>query len=272
MKAVVTSLATTSSTPWSTAGEPTASNAPSPPSVVAEPPQPITMRRAPASRAASRSCPTPAVPARTGSSPCGFGRRSRPAARDISTTAVGAAVAPAPSSMRHSASTGAPSGPATVVTCFVPPSASSRPSPPSDMGTSSAVHPAARAASAMADATSAALAVPRNLSGAATRWGTRVDATERPRPAGPVSLRPMPTWRGAARRLRGAPLPVPGAAQWRGLSRQSAQDVLDLVYELILAREPDATGPRASSRACGTAPSRPRSWRRWRSRRGSGGR
>ncbi len=52
----------------------------------------------------------------------------------------------------------------------------------------------------------------------------------------------MPTWRGAVRRLRGAPLPVPGAAQWRGLSRQSAQDVLDLVYELILVREPDATG------------------------------
>ena len=47
------------------------------------------------------------------------------------------------SSMRHSASTGAPSGPATVVTCLVPPSASSRPSPPSDIGTSSAVQPAA---------------------------------------------------------------------------------------------------------------------------------
>jgi SAM-dependent methyltransferase len=52
----------------------------------------------------------------------------------------------------------------------------------------------------------------------------------------------MPTWRGAARRLRGAPPPVPGSAQWRGLSRQSPQDVLDLVYELILGREPDGAG------------------------------
>ena len=52
----------------------------------------------------------------------------------------------------------------------------------------------------------------------------------------------MPTWRGAARRLRGAPPPVPGTAQWRGLSRQSPQDVLDLVYELILGREPDGAG------------------------------
>ena len=52
----------------------------------------------------------------------------------------------------------------------------------------------------------------------------------------------MPTWRGALRRLRGTPPPVPGAERWRGLSRQSAQGVLDLVYELVLAREPDPTG------------------------------
>ena len=55
----------------------------------------------------------------------------------------------------------------------------------------------------------------------------------------------MPTWRGALRRLRGAPPPVPGAERWRGLSRQSPEGVLDLVYELVLAREPDPTGTRS---------------------------
>jgi SAM-dependent methyltransferase len=52
----------------------------------------------------------------------------------------------------------------------------------------------------------------------------------------------MPTVKGALRRVRGAPLPAPGARGWRGLSRLSAQQVLDVVYELILAREPDPTG------------------------------
>ncbi len=52
----------------------------------------------------------------------------------------------------------------------------------------------------------------------------------------------MPTVRGALRRVRGAPLPIPGSTEWRGLSRLSAQQVLDLVYELILSREPDPTG------------------------------
>ncbi len=52
----------------------------------------------------------------------------------------------------------------------------------------------------------------------------------------------MPTVKGALRRARGAPLPIPGAQQWRGLARLSAQQVLDLVYELILGREPDPVG------------------------------
>jgi ubiquinone/menaquinone biosynthesis C-methylase UbiE len=52
----------------------------------------------------------------------------------------------------------------------------------------------------------------------------------------------MPTVKGALRRVRGAPLPLPGVSQWRGLSRLSAQQVLDLVYELLLGREPDPTG------------------------------
>ena len=52
----------------------------------------------------------------------------------------------------------------------------------------------------------------------------------------------MPTLHGALRRLRGAPLPAPGLERWRALSGRSAAEVLDLVYELVLAREPDATG------------------------------
>jgi SAM-dependent methyltransferase len=52
----------------------------------------------------------------------------------------------------------------------------------------------------------------------------------------------MPTVKGAIRRVRGNPLPLPGSDQWRGLAGMSAQQVLDIVYELILAREPDPTG------------------------------
>jgi SAM-dependent methyltransferase len=52
----------------------------------------------------------------------------------------------------------------------------------------------------------------------------------------------MPTVKGALRRLRGAPLPIPGGRGWRGLAPLSAQQVLDVVYELILGREPDPTG------------------------------
>ena len=62
-------------------------------------PSPRSRRRCgarPASRAASRSCPTPAVPARTGSSPRGRGSRARPAARAISITAVGPSSPPRP--------------------------------------------------------------------------------------------------------------------------------------------------------------------------------
>jgi SAM-dependent methyltransferase len=52
----------------------------------------------------------------------------------------------------------------------------------------------------------------------------------------------MPTVKGALRRVRGAPVPLPGIARWRGLSGLSAQQVLDIVYELVLSREPDPTG------------------------------
>jgi SAM-dependent methyltransferase len=49
----------------------------------------------------------------------------------------------------------------------------------------------------------------------------------------------MATLKGALRRLRGAPPPMPGTEEYRGLSGRPATDVLDLVYELVLAREPD---------------------------------
>jgi SAM-dependent methyltransferase len=49
----------------------------------------------------------------------------------------------------------------------------------------------------------------------------------------------MATWKGALRRLRGAPPPMQGTEGYRALSGRPASDVLDLVYELVLAREPD---------------------------------
>jgi SAM-dependent methyltransferase len=49
----------------------------------------------------------------------------------------------------------------------------------------------------------------------------------------------MATLKGALRRLRGAPPPMPGTEGFRALSGRPAEDVLDLVYELVLAREPD---------------------------------
>src|SRR5947199_280811 len=70
--------------------------------------------------------------------------------------------------MRHSASTGSPKGPRTRARRTRPPRASSVPSPPSATGTSSQSHPAAPAAFATAAATAWAVAVPRNLSGAAS--------------------------------------------------------------------------------------------------------
>lgn len=42
--------------------------------------------------------------------------------------------------------------------------------------------------------------------------------------------------------MRGAPVPLPGTQQWRGLSGLSGRQVLNIVYELILHREPDPTG------------------------------
>jgi SAM-dependent methyltransferase len=56
----------------------------------------------------------------------------------------------------------------------------------------------------------------------------------------------MPTVKGAIRRLRGAPRPVPGTEQYRVLSQLSAAETLDVVYELVLSREPDPVGTQSN--------------------------
>ena len=115
------------------------------------------------------SWPVPAVDAASGSLRAAPPASERPLARAISMTAVRWA-------MRHAASTGAPSGPVTTDVRFGPPSTSRRPSPPSDIGTSSMSWPSSQPAWPTAAAASAAVAVPRNLSIAAT---TLIAATVR---------------------------------------------------------------------------------------------
>ena len=161
VKVVVTSHATSSSTCLRRAIAVIALMAPNPPSVVADPPKPTMMRRAPASSAWSISSPVPAVVASSGSLPADPPAMLRPLALAISMTAVSFA-------KRHPASTGSPSGPVTTVVLLAPPSASSSPSPPSAIGTSSHSIPNSQQAWPIALAASCAETVPRNLSGAAT--------------------------------------------------------------------------------------------------------
>jgi hypothetical protein len=169
---VRTSHITSSSMPRSFCSGYSARRAPRPPSVVAEPPSPTRIRRAPSSMAWAISSPVPTVEAATGSLPSGPPTRSRPEARDISMTALRP-------SRRQPASTGSPSGPVTRVVRLGPPKTSRVPSPPSATGRSAQFHPSAAAARPTAAATSAAVAVPRNLSGAATTRIARV-FTSRP--------------------------------------------------------------------------------------------
>ena len=138
-----------------------ARRAPRPPSVVAEPPIPTSTRRAPWSTAKRISSPVPAVEASRARLPSNPPASTRPEVRAISITAVDP-------SRRQDASTGRPSGPVTRVVRFGPPRASRVPSPPSAIGTSTAEPPASTTDRATAAATATALAVPRNLSGAAT--------------------------------------------------------------------------------------------------------
>ena len=159
--------------------------------MVAEPPTPTMIRRAPASRAAAISSPVPWVAAAIGSLPVGAAdqrrgprpgpSRSRPSACDS----------------RHAASTGSPSGPVTVVRAV---GAAER----LERALAAVGHRQLDAASAgrpngprTAPATSAAVAVPRNLSGAAT-MRTRSSCLMR---AAGASLRPAGAVRTAAARF-----------------------------------------------------------------------
>ena len=117
-----------------------ARSAPSPPSVVAEPPTPTSTRRAPASTAAAISSPVPAVDAATGSLPSGPPTSASPDARAISITAV------RPSSRHAACDRLAERAGDDVVVRLGPPSTSSVPSPPSAIGTSSHVPPGGAAA------------------------------------------------------------------------------------------------------------------------------
>ena len=78
---------------------------PAPPSVLATPPRPSTIRRAPRDAAAATSSPTPKLVAVSGSA-APPGSRTRPAACAASMIAV-------PSRQANSASTGRPAGPRT---------------------------------------------------------------------------------------------------------------------------------------------------------------
>ena len=158
---VRTSQAPNNSTPRYRAGDPMASTAPRPPSVEAEPPIPTMIRRAPCSTAWCINSPTPVVVASSGRFPSGPPASTRPAAWAISMTAV------SPES-RQPADTGSPRGPVTSLVRSEPPRTSSSPSPPSAIGTSTVVPPCPATAWATAEATWAAVAVPRNLSSAAT--------------------------------------------------------------------------------------------------------
>ena len=120
------------------------------------------IRRAPCSSARSMSSPVPLVVAphrRRCRRPAGQRQPAGPGHLDHR-----GALRP----MRHAASTGAPSGPVTRDVRFAPPSTSRIPSPPSDIGTSSTSRPSSQHALPTAAHASAAVAVPRNLSSAAT--------------------------------------------------------------------------------------------------------
>ena len=145
---------------------------PAPASLVAEPPRPRMMWRAPASSAARISSPTPWLLARIGSRRAGA-ISSRPEAAVISMTAVPSA------SMPQTASTLWPSASFTVCMRASPEAAASTastvPSPPSAMGTQTVCAPgiAAFTPRAMASAAAGAEMLSLNESGAMTIFTMR---------------------------------------------------------------------------------------------------
>src|SRR4051794_12977642 len=143
----------------------TASSAPRPPSVVAEPPTATRISRAPAAAAAASSSPVPYVLA-AHASRSSSATSARPLACAISTTAWVPMRAQAAEISR-------PSGSCTRSLTLSPPSAASStsivPSPPSATGQRSACAPARATPRASASATSTAENVPLNESGASSR-------------------------------------------------------------------------------------------------------
>ncbi len=142
---------------------PSADSMPAPPSVVALPPTPNTMVRAPASSAARSSSPEPYVEAVSGAK-TPAGRRCNPLASAISTTAVSPLSA-------NAAVTSWPSGPATRTSRRSKPAAtaaSTVPSPPSATGSASTRRSGTtrRSPAVTRSATCTAVSEPLNLSAA----------------------------------------------------------------------------------------------------------
>src|SRR6266545_1084503 len=138
--------------------------APVPPSTVADPPRPTTTVFAPRSMASQMSSPTPRVVARSGSSWSGLSS-AIPHAVALSKIAVSGSTHP------NSPETGSPSGPVTRSRSRSDPrgsTASSRPSPPSEMGhwSTEALGIARRTPTASASATWRGPRVPLKAAGA----------------------------------------------------------------------------------------------------------
>ena len=148
---------------WSSSLPPRACTMPAPPSVLATPPRPSTIRRAPRAAAAAMSSPTPKLVAASG---CSLppGSRASPHACAASMIAV-------PSRHPNSARAGCPVGPRTSSRTGWYPAATAAatvPSPPSATGTCAISRSprTLRRPAAMCVAAWVAVSVPLNLSGA----------------------------------------------------------------------------------------------------------
>ncbi len=146
---------------------------PAPPSVVALPPTPNTIERAPASSAAFSTSPEPYVVAVSGAK-TPAGSSWSPEASAISTTAV-------PSRSANAAVTSSPSGPVTRTSRRSKPAATAAatvPSPPSATGRVSTSTPgtARRSPAVTRSATCTAVSEPLNLSAAMSTRAVSVTA------------------------------------------------------------------------------------------------
>jgi hypothetical protein len=195
---------------------PSASRIPAPPSVVALPPIPSTIRRGPASRTARSRSPVPTVVAPSGS-------RSSRASRESPEAAAISTIARLPSVERsHGASIGRPIGSTVgaLRTCQPPPAAIAArvPSPPSARGarSSSSSGRTRRQPSARARATSIEVSEPLNESGAKTTV-----VTPRSRPPASRGIRGSGSSAGAPGRPARSPRGPAGRARSGAASSSS---------------------------------------------------